>query len=84
MATIINEHHKKSDESVEVVELQNGNIWSRIKDGEVIMFASLEDYILYNYMAEPTVARKYCNEEDLMELYENATCWYDIPLPVVN
>lgn len=84
MATIISEHHKKSDEMVEVVQLKNGNVWSRIKDGEVTMFASMEDYILYNYMGENTVARKYCHEEDLMELYENSTCWYDIPLTAVN
>jgi len=83
MANIINENLRKADENVEVVELKQGNIWVYIKDGECIIFTSLNTFINYIYLGTPT-ERKYCNEEDLMHIYEKAASFYDIAIVAAN
>ena len=83
MATIISEHLSKSDISVEAVSLEQGNVWTKIKDGEAVIYKSLEDFILAEYCAEK-VARKYCPEEELLMHYDESTSWYDLPLTIIN
>jgi len=83
MTKIINEHLSKADESVEVVELKQGNIWVYIKDGECIIFPALISFINYIYLGINT-KRKYCNEDDLMGIYGKATSFYDIQIAVTN
>ena len=82
MTNIIQEHLRKADETVEVVELKQGNIWVYSTDGECIIFKSLNDFVRYIYLGLET-ERKYCKEDDLMSIYENATSWYDIVIPPV-
>lgn len=82
MTNIIQEHLRKADETVEVVELKQGNIWVYSTDGECIIFKSLNCFIKYIYLGLEA-ERKYCKEDDLMGIYENDTSWYDISIPPV-
>jgi len=83
MANIVQEHLRKADETVEVVELKQGNIWVYSTDGECIIFCDLNDFVRYIYLGIET-ERKYCNEDDLMGIYGKATSFYDIQIAVTN
>ena len=82
MANIVQEHLRKADETVEVVELKQGNIWVYSTDGECIIFNSLNSFVRYVYLGLES-ERKYCKKSDLMGIYENATSFYDIAIPQV-
>ena len=64
---IINEHWRNASESVEVTE---NNMATFIKDGEAIIFGSIFELANYQLNAVDTI-RVYCEEEDLMGIYEN-------------
>lgn len=64
------EHLRKADESYEVRHDNNGNaVHAYIKDGKVIVFRTLDDFVRYVYLGEPDVERFYADEEDLEDLY---------------
>lgn len=79
---IISEHFKTADTTVEVVELLMGNIWVMHSDGEAILFDSLENLIKYE--SGKSVPRKYCDETELMDIYEENTSWGSVPKTIVD
>jgi len=66
-----NEHLRKSDESYECRHDNNGNvIHVYIKDGEAIIFPTLDDLVKRIYFGEE-VERFYIDEDRLSELYDS-------------
>lgn len=67
---IHNEHLRKADELYEIRHDNNGNaIHVYIKDGDAIIFQSLDDFIQYVYLGK-NVSRIYVDENKLADLYE--------------
>lgn len=65
-----NEHLRKADELYEIRHDNNGNaIHVFIKDGEAIVFPTLDDFIMYEYFGNHFVERFYINEHELVNLY---------------
>ena len=65
-----NEHLRKADELYEVRHDNNGNaIHVYIKDGQAVVFPTLDDLVRRVYFGEDT-ERFYCSEDLLFELYE--------------
>lgn len=68
---IHNEHLRKADELYEIRHDQKGNaIHSYIKDGNAIVYATLDDLIQNIYFGK-AVQRMHCLESDLEIIYEN-------------
>lgn len=64
-----NEHLAKADESYEIRHDSAGNvIHVYIKDGEAIVFPTLDDFVMYIYIGKE-VERFYLNENELSNLY---------------
>jgi len=64
-----NEHLRKADELYEIRHDNNGNACHiLIKDGEAIIYPTLNDLVLHQYFGEQT-ERFYCSEDDLVILY---------------
>ena len=75
---IHNEHLRKADESYEIRHDNHGNaVHVYIKDGEAIIFPTLEDFIRRVYFGEE-VERFYVSEEDLESLYGGSYSYYDM------
>ena len=65
-----NEHLRKADELYEVRHDNKGNaIHVYIKDGEAIVFPTLNDFIFKVYFGTPIVERFYLAEHQLESLY---------------
>lgn len=66
-----NEHLRKADETYECRHDDNGNaIHVLIKDGEAIVFPTLDDFVKRVYFGQE-VERFYCSENLLFDLYES-------------
>ena len=71
-----NEHLRKADESYEIRHDNNGNaIHVFIKDGEAIVFPTLDDFVRRIYQGQE-VERFYCSEDFLSDLYESESYLY--------
>lgn len=71
-----NEHLKKADELYEVRHDGSGNvIHVTIKDGEAIIFPSLDCLVRRHYFGEE-VERFYLSEEELSDMYGSETYSY--------
>ena len=67
---------------LEIITLSQGTVWAFVKAGEAIMFPCLLDFMRYDDGEK--ISRKYCDEEDIDDLLEKATSWYDINLITVE
>ena len=66
-----NEHLRKADELYEIRHDNNGNaLHVYIKDGNAIMYQSLNDLVRHIYFGEQA-DRVYCSEDSLIDIYES-------------
>lgn len=72
-----NEHLRRADELYEIRHDNNGNaIHLVIKDGEAIVFPTLDDFIQYEYLGNGEIERFYIAEKNLFELYDSNDYYY--------
>ncbi len=68
------EHLRKADESIEIYIGDNdinNVVYCYFKDGECILFRSLDDFINYVYLANPLIERVYLDEKQWEDEFKN-------------
>lgn len=79
-----NEHLRKSDEIYEIRHDNNGNaIHVLIKDGEAIVFPTLDDFVKRVYFGHEA-ERFYCSEDLLSDIYDSESYSYETLKEFVN
>jgi hypothetical protein len=67
---ILNQHLREADESIEIIHNSQGqSVCFYIKDGEAIMFPTIDDLVRYVYLGEGT-KREYLLESELDGIYQ--------------
>lgn len=70
---IHNEHLRKADETYEIRHDNQGNaIHVIVKDGEAVIYPTLHDLVLHQYLGRWEISERfYLNEDELSGLYDN-------------
>lgn len=69
---VINEHFFRADVSFELATDGGNTLYVKIKDGEAIIFNSLQDFVSYCVIAsDDRIPRIYVDEDELEDIYNN-------------